>query len=183
MEENMRRRKILFIFFCFAISCGCAKRDSETVLLQELEVEDETEKHNETKAIFVYVCGAVKQEGVYELPEGSRVYEAVEKAGGFAENAASSQINQAEMLEDETRLYIPTIDELEEIQVQSDGKIDLNTASKDELMTLPGVGESKAALIVQYREKNGPFRQVEELMNISGIKEGLFSKIRDYIKV
>lgn len=104
-------------------------------------------------------------------------------AGGFSEEAAVSRINQAEVLKDETRLYIPTMNEIVEEQSKEDGKVNLNTATKEELMTLPGVGQSKAALIIQYREEHGKFQTIEDIMNISGIKEGLFGKIKDYIKV
>ena len=123
------------------------------------------------------------QEGVYELSSESRVYEAIQKAGGFAEDAAITAINQAKVLEDEERIYVPTIEEATLEQIQNDGKVNLNTATKEELMTLPGVGESKAKLIIQYREEQGTFQTIEDVMNISGIKEGLFDKIKEYIKV
>ncbi len=189
----MHRRWMLWVLFCFFFMMGCGKQPSELISLDEVEHIEETEESNKEKSntkecntvdsIFVYVCGAVVCEGVYELPEGSRVYEAVEKAGGFTENAAGAQINMAEILSDETRLYIPTIEEMHEEQMQKDGKVNLNTASKEELMTLPGVGEAKASQIIQYREEHGTFQKIEELMNISGIKEGLFQKVKDYIKV
>ena len=120
---------------------------------------------------------------MYELPVGSRVFEAVQMAGGFLEDAAVSHINQAEVLEDETRLYIPTMNEMIEAESHSDDEVNINTAAKEELMTLPGVGEAKAELIIQYREEHGTFQKIEDIMNISGIKEGLFGKIKDYIKV
>ena len=184
----MRRRFFVFIlagFICLS-GCGDSSSESELISLQEADLggeEKETADNNATESIFVYVCGAVVQEGVYELPAGSRLYEAVEKAGGFTEDAACSQMNQAEILKDETRIYIPTIGEMAEAQKQTDGKVDINVASKEELMTLPGVGEAKAAQIIQYRESNGRFKNIEEIMNISGIKEGLFNQIKDYIKI
>lgn len=185
----MRRKKIsilvaiLIMLFCF----GCTSDETYQISLDEVQSE-EAEQTEEGKAtqedsIFVYVCGAVQQEGVYELPAGSRVYQAIEKAGGFLENAAITQINQAEVLEDEAQIYVPTVDELAEIQAEEDGKVNLNTASKEELMTLPGVGEAKANSIIQYREEQGKFQTIEDVMQISGIKEGLFEKIKDYIKV
>lgn len=185
----MRRKKIsilvaiLIMLFCF----GCTSDETYQISLDEVQSE-EAEQTEEGKAtqedsIFVYVCGAVQQEGVYELPAGSRVYQAIEKAGGFLENAAITQINQAEVLEDEAQIYVPTVDELAEIQAEEDGKVNLNTASKEELMTLPGVGEAKANSIIQYREEQGKFQTIEDVMQISGIKEGLFEKIKDYITV
>ena len=184
----MHRRWIVWIVFCFVFLTGCQKEPLETISLDEVEWVDEAEENAKEESnivgrIFVYVCGAVVNEGVYELPEGSRVYEAIEMAGGFTEDAAGTQINQAEILTDETRLYIPTIGEMQSEQTQQDGKVDLNAASKEELMTLPGVGEAKASQIIEYREEHGRFREIEELMNISGIKEGLFQKVKDYIKV
>lgn len=139
------------------------------------------------KVICVYVCGAVVNEGVYELPENSRVYEAIKKAGGLAPDAASSEINQAQILKDEDRLYVPSIEEtkggVSEGGQKSDGRVNINTASKEELMTIPGIGEAKADLIIKYRKENGFFSSVEDIMNISGIKEGMFNKIKDHIKV
>lgn len=179
----MHRKSIIIMLLFLLVLTGCAK-STEQVALESVEVEQETEEASEAQdSIFVFVCGAVVNAGVYELPAGSRVFEAVAMAGGFSEDAAVSHINQAEILEDETRLYIPTMDEIIEEQAGSDGKVNINTAAKEELMTLPGVGEAKAALIVEYREEHGSFRAIEDIMNISGIKEGLFGKIKDYIKV
>ncbi len=171
---------ILLFLFLFT---GCSQA-AEQMTLESVEEEQTVEEESEAQdSIFVFVCGAVRNAGVYELPVGSRVFEAIEMAGGFSEDAAVSQINQAEVLEDETRLYIPTISEMTEQQSEDDGKVNINTAAEEELMTLPGVGEAKAALIIQYREEHGSFQTIEDIMNISGIKEGLFGKIKDYIKV
>lgn len=179
-----KRNRITVAILFLLVLVGCTQNKEQQLALEDVETESVEEEKNETEeSIFVFVCGAVKYEGVYELPVGSRVYEAIQKAGGFSEEAAVTQINQAEVLEDETQLYVPTISEIAEEQSQDDGKVNLNTATKEELMTLPGVGESKAALIIQYREENGKFQTIEDIMNISGIKEGLFGKIKDYIKV
>ena len=179
----MHRKSVIILLVFLLVLTGCSK-DVKQVALENVEVGQETEEEDEAQdGIFVFVCGAVVNAGVYELPVGSRVFEAVQMAGGFSENAATAQINQAEMLEDGIRLYIPTIDEMMKEQSEEDGKVDINTAPKEELMTLPGVGEAKAALIIQYREEHGSFQTIEDIMNISGIKEGLFGKIKDYIKV
>lgn len=179
----MHRKSIILILLLGLVLTGCSK-DAEQLTLENIEDQPVLEEERETKgSIFVCVCGAVKCEGVYELPAGSRVFEAIQMAGGFSEEAAVSRINQAEVLKDETRLYIPTMNEIVEEQSKEDGKVNLNTAAKEELMTLPGVGQSKAALIIQYREEHGKFQTIEDIMNISGIKEGLFGKIKDYIKV
>ena len=131
----------------------------------------------------MYVCGAVLNEGVYELPAGSRIFTAIEKAGGFLATAATTEINQAEILEDAMKLYVPTIAEVEDMQSKRSGKVNLNRASKEELMTLPGIGEAKAELIIHYREQVGTFKRIEDIMEIDGIKEGLFEKIKDLIQV
>lgn len=180
-----RKIKITFLIFVFLFQIvACAQEEKEEMLLEkaELKIEDETKRLG-TDSIFVYVCGAVKCEGVYELPCGSRVYEAVEKAGGFREDAAMTHVNQAKVLQDEAQIYVPTLEEQKESQKQNDGKVNLNNAAKEELMTLPGVGEAKAESIIAYREQYGGFQAIEEIMQISGIKEGLFVKIKDYITV
>lgn len=180
----MRRKYRLFALLFLLVLAGCTQKDSQQLALENVEEQPTEAETDETEdSIFVFVCGAVQCAGVYELPAGSRVFEAVQLAGGFSQDAATAHINQAEVLEDEIRLYIPTMNEIADEQSQSDGKVNINTAAKEELMTLPGVGESKAALIIQYREEYGRFQAIEDIMNISGIKEGLFGKIKDYIKV
>lgn len=180
----MQRWKIIVMLVVLTLLVGSCQKKEETTLSLETDVSSETvASSEETNTIYVHVCGAVCKEGVYELPEGSRVFQAIEKAGGFRDDAAVSEVNQAELLEDATRIYIPTIAELLEAQSAKDGKININKASKEELMTLPGVGESRAESIIQYRNKQGPFKRIEDIMQISGIKEALFQKIQQLIKV
>ncbi len=138
--------------------------------------------------IYVQVSGAVVNPGVYKLPLGSRIFEAVELSGGVLETADLSMLNQAQVLSDGQMVYIYAVGEQPSGQepgaVESDdGRINLNTATVQELMTLPGIGQSKAESIISWREEHGAFASVEELMNITGIKEGVFSKIKDHIKV
>ena len=182
---------VVIVALIFGLN-GCQKKDVEINTLEVTETDDTEESETENteisidmEKIFVYVCGAVNKEGVYELTAGSRVYEAVELAGGFREDADVRSINQAEVLEDEERIYVPVIGE--ELQIGSDsdkdGKININKATKEELMTLPGVGESRAESIIQYRNDVGSFQSIEDIMQVSGIKEGLFEKIKDLIKV
>ena len=105
------RRKIITVFFviCLLAACfGCQDKQIERTELEEAELDVEADTAEEPETIFVYVCGAVMSEGVYELEAESRVYEAIEKAGGFREDAAVSQMNQAALLKDEERLYVPT---------------------------------------------------------------------------
>mgnify|MGYP003298593930 CR=1 FL=1 len=174
---------------------GCEKSEEaefQDISLEELDVEgtsranEEIENPDESK-IFVHVCGEVKIPGVYELEAGNRIFEAIEAAGGMTKAAAGDSVNQAEILIDGQQLYVPS---KEEIQKQNDktsvtdkGKVNINKASKDELMTLAGIGEAKANAIIRYREENGAFKSIEEIMEIEGIKEGIFRKIEDQITV
>lgn len=159
-------------------------------------------KESESKVV-VYVCGAVKAPGVYELASDARVYEAISSAGGVRDDAAAEALNQARVVTDGERIYIPTPEELEKGTVDinsnvdgdidgsngnggsgknnSKGRLNINTAGREELKTLPGIGDSKADSIISYRESNGNFKSIEELMNVEGIKEGVFNKIKDSI--
>ena len=141
--------------------------------------------------IYVHVCGAVVKEDVYILPEGSRGIDAIRAAGGFTQDAVTAYCNLAEVLSDGMRLYIPTQEEIEAgvIPIVSGQEsqpallVNINTAEKEELMTLPGVGESKAESIVKYRTKVGRFQTIEELMNVSGIGEAVFESLCDKITI
>lgn len=156
------------------------------------------------KQIFVYVCGAVQAPGVYGLEEGARLYEAIACAGGVREDAAEESVNQAQTVADGDRLYIPTDEEVrqglgeflksgvsvgtegtksEGNDTDSAGKVNINTASKEELKTLNGIGDTRAESILSYRELNGPFQTIEALMQVDGIKEGVFNKMKDSITV
>lgn len=174
---------MLKIFIFMLLCCiGCSKEDFEEIPLEDTVV---AEVHEEEikNSIYVFVCGAVNNPGVYEVSEGSRAFEVIEAAGGFTAEAADYVVNQAEVLKDETKLYIPTIEEVEEQSSSGSGKVNINFATKEELMTLPGVGEAKANQIIQYRNENGSFVRIEDIMLISGIKEGLFEKIKEYITI
>ena len=187
----MRRIKIMVLILALCMGLvACQKGEHENISLEKIEAEamdedaeENTERTEDVEYIFVYVCGAVNCEGVYELPRGSRVYQAIEVAGGFREDADKSNVNQAEVLEDEERIYVPIIGEEVSSVSEEDGKVNINKASKEELMTLPGVGESRAESIIQYREDVGAFQNIEDSMKVSGIKEGLFEKIKDLITV
>lgn len=142
--------------------------------------------------VYVYVCGAVNAPGVYELKEGARVFEAIQLAGGLTEAAAADAVNQARIVTDGEQIRVPTVEEAqnqgagvagEVTEGTENNKININTAGKEELMTLTGIGEAKAESIMDYREKNGSFKSVEELMQIEGIKEGVFNKIKDDITI
>lgn len=189
---------LLVMVLSSLLLAGCGQTQETTVTeLEETgsetieEPEDTTKDTMEQGVIVVHVCGCVKRPGVYELPEGSRLYEAIEAAGGAGADAAADYLNQAAVAEDGQQIYIPSISEVQEGTAgqegipgkQEDDKVNLNTADADELMTLTGIGEAKAEAILQYREEKGGFRSVEELMEVDGIKEGVFNKIKDQIKV
>ena len=151
------------------------------------------------KMVSVYVCGQVATPDVYEVLESARVKEAVELAGGFTEDAAKEAVNLARFVVDGEQIYIPSKEEVADgfesveqsgSEKQNQGvtntdssRININTASKEALMTLPGIGEAKAESILEFRETQGAFQSIEDLMKITGIKEGVFSKIKDFITV
>ncbi len=156
------------------------------------EGEDGIAVSEEAPTIFVYVCGEVNSPGVYELPEGSRLFEAVEAAGGFTEDADERVHNLALLLKDGAQITVYSRSEAETLSAalrygasgeSPDGLININTASKAELMTLPGIGEAKADDIIRYRESNGDFKVIEDIMKVSGIKDAGFQKIKDRITV
>ena len=134
---------------------------------------------------YVYVCGEVNEPGVYTLLEGSRAFEAIEMAGGLSELAATDYINQAELIKDGMKLEIPTKEEadvLEEtIKSEQGGLVNINTASKDALMSIPGIGEGRAQAILDYREKSGGFLSLDDLLKVDGIKQGIYDKMKDHI--
>lgn len=170
-----------------------------------------------SRTIYVDVCGAVVNPGVYELSLDSRVFQAIEKAGGYLPGAAASYLNRARSLYDGQQIYVPTQEEVDSQTIpltqdetaqdrvvqagtaqtgtaadntadgtettQAGQRINLNTADVSQLSTLTGVGESKALAIIAYREENGPFTSIEDIMNVPGIKEGTYEKIKDKIAI
>ena len=137
--------------------------------------------------LTVFVCGAVKAPGVYELPAGSRVYEAIALAGGTTDEAAQTAVNQAELLCDGQMIEIPTREEqmakAAAEEARADGLVNINSADLEELKTLPGIGDSKARSIIAYRAENGAFENPEDIKNVDGIGEGVFAKLDGCIKV
>ncbi len=159
--------------------------------------------------IYVDVCGAVANPGVFELAAGSRVFQAIEAAGGYLPEAVENCVNRAGVLTDGQQLYILTREEMEQQGMsqaelanasnvsgsgnsrnteavssgQQDNRININTADEAQLTTLTGIGATRAQAIIAYREENGPFAVIEDIMNVQGIKEGTFAKIKDEIVV
>ena len=159
--------------------------------------------------IYVDVCGAVANPGVFELAAGSRVFQAIEAAGGYLPEAVENCVNRAGVLTDGQQLYILTREEMEQQGMsqaelanasnvsgsgnsrnteavssgQQDNRININTADEAQLTTLTGIGATRAQAIIAYREENGPFAVIEDIMNVQGIKEGTFAKIKDELVV
>ena len=190
-----------------SVNIGAKAASAESANTDVEAVHEEPEETESESQGYVYVCGAVNAPGVYPMREGMRVFEAVDLAGGFAPEADCEWLNQAESVKDGERLYVYTKEETRAIAEsrQADGqeaapvlwagnagadsagsdsqKVNLNTADRDQLKTLPGIGDAKADAILQYREEHGAFGSIEEIQNISGIKNGVFSKIKDLITV
>lgn len=187
--------------------------DINTIETSEENETKEQEKVDITKKIMVYITGEVKNPGIYELEENSRIKDVIEKAGGLKETADITDINLATILQDEDKITIPTKDKtMEEKQnterIQSNKqsktteksqnttsistnttgknqntKVNINTATQTELETLPGIGQSTASKIVSYRKENGKFKSIEEIKKVNGIGESKYKKIKELIKV
>ena len=142
------------------------------------------------KTIFVHVCGAVVSPGVYEMIEGNRVFEAIEQAGGFTDEAHAQAINLADKVVDGQQVVVPTEEEATlspQVPVGADeseqGLININTADQVRLQELSGIGEAKAKGILNYRESNGRFNSIEDIKSVSGIGDKLYEQIKENITV
>lgn len=143
--------------------------------------------------IKVYVTGEVRTSGVIELKEGDRIEDAVIKAGGLTEKSNLKNINLAYILEDGQKLYIPSIDDKEDIEYIIDEhvylksnaskKVNINKATQEQLQTLSGIGPAMAEEIIQYREQDGKFNNIEDIKKVSGIGDKKYEKIKDYIEI
>ena len=209
--------------------------NKEEVIAEEIIREEKKEEvKEEIKTIKVDIKGRVKNQGVYEMNEDSRIIDVINKAGGLKENANTEYINLSKKVNDEMIIIIYSNDDVSKFKEEEkeiiyieykcecpdnindacitendivntngvedldskedsientkenesiDKLISINKASKEELMTLPGIGESKADSIIKYRKENGDFKKLEDIMNVSGIGESVYSKIKDYIKI
>ena len=140
----------------------------------------------ETATIIVAIDGAVERPGVYELPYGSRIHDLLEASGGYLSSSDLAAINQAALLIDGQRLFVPTRETEASAKLAASPSpllIDINRATAEELDQLPGIGEVKAEAIVAYRNQNGPFGSVDDLLLVDGISEGLLVDIRPFVMV
>ena len=213
MKNNKKTKNIIIIILVIIIIIIYNKfimQNDEIIIENIAEEENKTEEIQENNStteenIVIYITGEIKKEGIYELPENSRIADAIEKAGGINEQADLTQINLAYKLQDGMRIYIPkkaelnqennikTEDKTETIitkgntketeNTQTNKKININKATQAELETLPGIGTSTAEKIIKYRTENGNFKKKEDIMNVSGIGENKYQKIKDLINV
>ena len=153
---------------------------------------EEKEESPEQDLITVDVKGAVKSPGIYDLPVGSRVHDAVQKAGGLTDEADSKSLNLAQKVSDEALVYVPTKGEEVASQQTASGttpstskekKVNLNKASLEELKQVKGLGGKRAQDIIDHREANGKFKSVDELKKVSGIGTKTIEKLKDYVTV
>lgn len=183
-------------------------KGDEDIFLSENEilnsVENEWTDNEEENKILIHITGSVKAEGVVILNSGDRIIDAIEAAGGEKEDADLSKLNLAYILQDGEKLYVPSINDTEEkVYVTAkngenviiegagntdkvDGKketVNINTATKEELMTLPGVGESTAIKIIDYRKSNGKFQKIEDIKNVPGIGDSKFQNMKEKLSV
>lgn len=188
-------------FIIFVIVMGIFSSDEDEMILQETEIETSSLTSQiigsgEEEKIFVYAIGAVNKPGVIEVSVDSRLYEVIELAGGFAENADQTAINLAKTVVDEEKIIIPYKEEsstkretqkinqlFTETHSNNFGKININIAGVEELQMLSGIGKSTAEKIVNYRNENGKFEKIEDIKNVSGIGDSKFNSIKDKIVI
>lgn len=216
---------VCILGFCLFLS-GCGRKTEAALISAESESSRQTEAEAdeadigalpgegsgvetntaEESELWVYICGEVRNPGVYTLPYEARICDAVDAAGGMTEAACRDYWNLAEPLTDGQMIDVPTEEEAEDRRkngesqstassgsvetevltepgIGSDGRVNINTATKTQLMTVPGIGEAKAGNILAYREEHGSFSSIDEIKNVTGIKDGLFQKVKDYITV
>ena len=203
VNRCMARCAMLFVYLSVlaCLSAGCEKASYEAAVYTGEEnlypAESDQMTESETAAgtdssvpqVAVYICGAVKNPGVYMLESGARVIDALEAAGGFLPEADERGVNLARVLSDGEQVTIRTLVEAEEGGVSAeeknpdDGRININTADAEELQKLPGIGKTKAGDIIAWRNEHGAFRTAEDIMKVSGIKESLFGRIKESITV
>lgn len=227
IKEKNKNRSVAagIILLCSVMLSGCGQNKAEIFLDEQENIKTEqTSGESETEEaglaqtagkdeipeisptepvvpteIFVDVCGAVVKPGVYEMEADSRVFQAIEAAGGMLPEASGNSVNQAQPVSDGQQIYVPTKEEIADgtvtlpegnqqsgekgVQETESGKVNLNTADAETLKTLSGIGDAKAQAILAWREENGRFSSVEDIMQVPGIKESTFVKIKDKVTI
>ena len=200
----LKRMKLWILLLSMLLQAGCSRGSviletgetlaKETIIFAETEQEIHRETEDSKALIYVYVCGQVVSPGVYELMEGNRIFQAIDLAGGALPEGDIGRLNLAALLYDGQKIYVPSYEETETYAAsepsdlmngsnETAARVNINQATKEELMQLPGIGMSKAEAIVQYRQEHGYFKSVEELMLVPGIKEGTYEQIKDRIAI
>ena len=184
---------IIFIIFCVMVIIRKRELKDNNInytVNKEEDIINKDNEDNEEEYIYVDIKGEVINPNVYKIKKGLRVIDVINLAGGLTEESDTSNINLSKIVTDEMVIVIKSKNN-EEVYIDSDVDInnnnnnqliDINTCTIDELLTLPGIGESKANNIIEYRKKN-KFNTINDIMNVSGISESLFNKIKEYIKV
>ncbi len=182
---------IIFIIFCIMVIIRKRELKDNNVnytVNKEEDIINKDNEDNEEEYIYVDIKGEVINPNVYKIQKGLRVIDVINLAGGLTEESDTSNINLSKIVTDEMVIVIKSKNN-EEVYIDSDVDInnnnqliDINTCTIDELLTLPGIGKSKANNIIEYRKKN-KFNTINDIMNVSGISESLFNKIKEYIKV
>lgn len=176
------------LFLCVLFSlflCGCTS--SDTLVIEEISSDDssvyEQDIYEEPKkSIYVCVQGEVSAPGVFVLPEGSRVFDAVNEAGGLLETADVTKINLVSVLSDGMQIVVPSVSSnATGGSEERPSLVDINSATITELMSLPGIGDAKATAIIQYRDTHNSFANIDEIKEVNGIKESTFESIKDLI--
>lgn len=184
----------IYYFICYR------KNDEEisytNILVNENFEENVVDKEEIKSTIKVYVTGEVNNPGVIELNTGARIEDAINLSGGITQFANLKKVNLAYVLEDGQKLYIPNVNDKEidyisndngegviESEEKANSKVNINTNNINELMELPGVGEALAQRIINYRNENGKFKNIEDLKNVSGIGEKKFENLKEFIVV
>ena len=211
MLENLtKKQKIILSIIAILVAIGIIyfinnKNQTNNIELDEnILVSNQNTKQmsqDTEKIVIVHITGSVKNPGIVKLKEGSRIEDAIEAAGGLTENADISNVNLAYVLDDGTKIKIPNLDDEDigdedvvskdsgEGIIQEDEKttntkiVNINKATENELSTLPGIGNSLATRIVEYRKQNGNFKTIEDIKNVSGIGESKFANIKDFISI
>lgn len=186
----------MIVLLALTILVSACKDENEGYSLEEIlsgeavVVKEEKEEEPQTAlppTVWVHICGEVDIPGIYELPVGSRVYDVLVLAGGFTADADTTHYNLAQVVSDGVKLEIPgrgkENQSAKTVEEPENTLININTATIEQLQTLPGIGKSRAADIVAYREKKGGFESIEQIMEVGGIKEAVFEKIKELITV
>ncbi|WP_027625012.1 helix-hairpin-helix domain-containing protein [Clostridium lundense] len=180
---------VILLVFIFFISMGYIASLRGNKYKEEEVFTESIEKESSNTNIIIYVNGEVKKPGVYELKENSRIEDAIKIAGGFSKDADRHKLNLAKKIKDEDYIYVDKIkkdnDSLEDGKksVNNSGKININEASKEELKSVPGIGDVTAQKIIEYRESNNGFNSVEDIKKVDRIGEKTFEKLKDKIDV